>query len=75
MDIPVPSIEEQKSIIQRLDKILELIALKEEVIEKIEGLTKAVYQKLFNDVGLSLTWPVVEIGKIILDVKNGITRR
>ena len=49
IQIPLPSLEEQKSIITKLDKLIELIDLKTEAIRKTEELTKSVFLEMFGD--------------------------
>lgn len=62
IEIPLPSLEEQKIIVQKLDKITELIALKEEAIRKTEALTKSVFLEMFIYGDLNdQEWPIVTI--------------
>lgn len=49
IEIPLPSLEEQKIIISKLDKLTELIDLKKETIGKTEELTKSVFLEMFGD--------------------------
>lgn len=49
MEIPLPSLEEQKCIVAKLDKLIELIDLKKEAIWKTEELTKSVFLDMFGD--------------------------
>lgn len=49
INIPLPSLEEQKTIIEKLDKLIELIELKKEAIWKTEELTKSVFLEMFGD--------------------------
>jgi type I restriction enzyme S subunit len=47
--IPLPSIEEQRKNVSKLDMLTELIALKKEAIGKTESLTKSVFLEMFGD--------------------------
>lgn len=49
INIPLPTLEEQKSIVAKLDKLIELIDLKKEAIWKTEALTKSVFLDMFGD--------------------------
>lgn len=46
--IPLPSLEEQKSIVVKLTKLTELISLKSEAIKKTEELIKSVFLEMFG---------------------------
>lgn len=54
--IPLPSLEEQKVIIAKLDKLIELIDLKKEAIWKTEQLTKSVFLEIFGDPVMNEKW-------------------
>lgn len=47
IQIPLPPLEEQRSIVAKLDKLIDLIDLKKEAIWKTEELTKSVFSKIF----------------------------
>lgn len=49
IEIPLPSLEEQKLIVSKLNKLAELIELKKETIGKTEELTKSVFLEMFGD--------------------------
>ncbi len=49
IEIPLPSLKVQKSIVAKLDKLTELIDLKKEAIEKTEELTSSVFLEMFGD--------------------------
>lgn len=53
IQIPLPSLEVQKSIVTKLDKLTELIDLKKEAIGKTEELTKSVFLEMFGDLTLN----------------------
>lgn len=62
IEIPLPSIEEQREIVSKLDKISELIELKKEAIEKTEMLTKSVFFEMFGDlVENSFEWNCLKV--------------
>jgi type I restriction enzyme S subunit len=47
IQIPLPSLPTQKQIIQKLDKLSELISLRKESIKKQEDLTKSIFIEMF----------------------------
>lgn len=49
IQIPLPPLSTQKQIIQKLDKLTDLINLKKELISKSEKLTKSVFIEMFWD--------------------------
>lgn len=56
IQIPLPSLEVQKSIVAKLDKLTELIDLKKEAIGKTEELTKSVFLEMFGDPMINKFW-------------------
>ena len=49
--VPVPTMEEQLSIVSALDKVTELIALRKEQLAKLDRLVKSRFIELFGDTG------------------------
>lgn len=49
ISIPLPSLEEQRKVAQKLDKIQEVIDTKKEVIAKFGELTKSIFIDMFGD--------------------------
>ncbi|MFV7789558.1 restriction endonuclease subunit S [Aliarcobacter lanthieri] len=49
IEIPFPSLEEQKQIAKRLDKANELIELRKESISKLDTLAKSIFIDMFGD--------------------------
>ena len=48
VDIPLPNADEQQKIVDRLDKVSELIALQKEQLAKLETLKKSLMQECFG---------------------------
>lgn len=64
LQIPLPSLEVQKSIVAKLDKLTELIDLKKEAIGKTEELTKSVFLEMFGDpIKNYKEWQIEKLGK------------
>ena len=69
VEIPLPSELEQQKIVERLDKISELIALRKEQLAKLDRLVKSQFIELFGDPECSgkaiPTLPMTELCEII----------
>ena len=58
--VPVPTMEEQLSIVSALDKVTELIALRKEQLAMLDRLVKSRFIELFGDLKANPKgWPVV----------------
>ena len=72
--VPVPTMEEQLSIVSALDKVTELIALRKEQLTKLDQLVKSRFIELFGDMLLNeLEWDEVLL-ESLADVVSGITK-
>ena len=61
-EIPIPSIEEQREIVSRLNKVNELIALRKEQLVKLDQLVKSRFIELFGTVKKNhQEYPVIKI--------------
>jgi type I restriction enzyme S subunit len=49
LEIPLPSLQIQKAIVNKLDKLSNLIELRKESIKKTEDLTKSIFIEMFGD--------------------------
>lgn len=49
LDIPVPSLSEQQSIVAELDKINELISLKKAQLSDLDSLAQSIFYDMFGD--------------------------
>lgn len=76
IEIEIPSIEEQRNIIEKLNQVRNLIEKRNTSIQKLDELLQSVFYDMFGDLYKnSKKWPVVELMSLINDVQNGITRR
>ncbi len=74
--IPLLPLQNQQKIAQQLSQIEELINKREESIKLLDELTKSTFLDMFGDLNINkYNWKSVSFESIILDVKNGITRR
>jgi len=49
IDIPVPSIDEQREIVDSLDKVEQLISLRKKQLQKLDDLVKSRFVEMFGD--------------------------
>ena len=62
--VPIPSQEEQHRISDRLDKVSNVIFLRNQQLDKLDELVKARFVEMFGDpVSNPLNWPTAELGK------------
>ena len=73
IEIPLPSLETQKQIVEFLDKVTSLISLRKQQLAKLDELVKARFVEMFGDPDQNPKgWPLVSITEIIRDkASNG----
>ena len=72
VDIPLPNADEQQKIVDTLDKISELIALRKEQLAKLDELVKSRFIELFGGISDSKKYPYKAV-KELTDVISGGT--
>lgn len=66
MEIPLPSLDEQRRIAAVLDKVSGLIAKRREQLDKLDELVKARFVEMFGEPKQNpMKWPVVGITEVI----------
>ena len=74
VEIPLPSIAEQRHIALTLGKVDNLIALRREQLAKLDELVKARFVEMFGDMLLNpMGWKAVQL-EDLADVVSGITK-
>lgn len=74
MVFDIPSLEEQDQIIEALDKVDHVIAMRKQEICLLDELIKARFVELFGDpISNPLGWPVKKLDDISLLITNGNT--
>ncbi len=69
--VPVPTMEEQLSIVSALDKVTELIALRKEQLSKLDQLVKSRFIELFGDPETNpCKWSISKLSEFC-DLQNG----
>ncbi len=69
--IRVPSIKEQKIIVERLDKVRRIIAQQEKLFSSLELLVKSRFVEMFGEMVLNPNgWDVIKLGEVC-DVRDG----
>ena len=73
IEIPIPSIIEQKSIVTKLNLLTDMIQQRQEQLTKLDELIKARFVEMFGDPDQNPKgWPLVSITEIIRDkASNG----
>ena len=72
IEIPLPSLEEQRKIAAVLDKVSDLIAKRRQQLEKLDLLVKARFTEMFGDpVSNPMGWEETTIGKECYYIKDG----
>ena len=71
VQIPLPSIEEQKAVADRLDKISDMIAKRKEQLAKLDQLVKSRFIEMFGDCTSNTNnWAIVKLNDTC-DVRDG----
>ena len=71
IDIPIPSLSEQQSIVAELDKINELISLKKAQLSDLDALAQSIFYDMFGDpIENEKGWEVKKLGEMS-SVKTG----
>lgn len=73
-DIPVPPIDTQKAVVEELDQINALIAIKEKQLRELEELEQTIFHEMFGDPITNKRWEKKKIREMGL-VKTGNTPR
>ena len=71
IQIPVPPLSEQQSIVAELDKINELISLKKVQLSDLDALAQSIFYDMFGDpIENEKGWEVKKLGEVC-DVRDG----
>ncbi len=74
VNIPLPNVDEQQKIVDTLDKIGELIALRKEQLAKLDQLVKSRFIELFGDpVQNPMGWKIETLKKATTKIGSGAT--
>lgn len=72
IEIPVPSIEEQKAICSLLDKMNRVIEAKKEQLKELDKLAQAIFYDMFGDPTVNdKGWEKQKLGDCFSYIKNG----
>ena len=75
IELPVPPLSTQQSIVSELDKINELISLKKEQLKDYDNLAQSIFYEMFGDpVVNEKGWEVKKIGEVCLIERGGSPR-
>ena len=74
--IPQLSLKEQEYVTARLDKIVDLIALRKQQLSKLDELVKSRFSELFGDPVVNpKSWDTASLSALIVNANNGMARR
>ena len=74
--IPLPNIEKQAKIVEKLDKVSELIEKRKAQLEKLNLLIKSRFIEMFGDPVINPQgWETAPLSKLIMTANNGLARR
>lgn len=73
IEIPLPSLAEQKSIAEKLDKAQEIIRYNEEIIAQYDTLTQSLFLDMFGSANPDFNnWREVKIEDVVKNVKGSM---
>ena len=73
--IKIYDLETQKAIVEKLDKVCELISLRKQQLEKLDELVKARFVEMFGDINVSnKKWMTYPLGELCTIVRGGSPR-
>jgi len=65
IDIPLPPLSEQESIVRELDKINEIISLKKSQLKDLDLLAQSIFYEMFGDpIENPMEWEVKKLGEV-----------
>ncbi|HLZ74834.1 restriction endonuclease subunit S [Phenylobacterium sp.] len=75
-EIPLPPLDEQRRIAAILDQADALRRVRREAMARLTSLKSSLFIELFGDpVSNPLNWPLTNLGRLLANVTNGMTRR
>lgn len=75
VEIPVPSIEQQKKIAEKFKKLEQLISLRKQQFTKLDELVKARFVEMFGDINVNnKKWMTYPLGELCTIVRGGSPR-
>ena len=74
--IPLPSLEEQAAVLEIIHKASNIVASRQQELDKLDELIKARFVELFGDPEMNpLGWKKDPLSTIIVNANNGMARR
>lgn len=71
----IHDVQTQAEIVERLDKLSDLIKHRRQELQKLDDLVKSQFIEMFGDPVLNpYNWPIVKIGEIAKDVRYGTSK-
>ena len=71
-EIPLPTMEEQQSVAEQLEKVDELISLRKEQLAKLDELVKARFVEMFGDpIENVMQWHATDLNQVCTKITDG----
>lgn len=75
IEIPLPSLDDQRKIAAVLDKVSDLIAKRRQQLDKLDEMVKAKFVEMFGDININdKGWKVQPLGELCTIVRGGSPR-
>ncbi len=75
VEVPIPSKEEQQGIADLLDRLIHVISLRQQELQKLDDLIKARFVEMFGDINTNdKGWDVQSLGELCTIVRGGSPR-
>ena len=70
--ISVPTIETQREIVNKLDKVSDLIAKRRQQLDKLDEMVQSRFVEMFGDPEINpMEWPTIAIGETVVKIESG----
>ena len=74
-ELPVPSIEKQRSIVDELDLLSNIIEDKNEQLRDLDAIAQSIFYEMFGDpIANDKGWKICSVGDLCTEVKYGTSR-
>jgi len=76
IQIPLPLLDEQQKIVEKLDRAQRLIDIDKEMLAKYDQLIQSIFLDMFGDpISNPKNWPIVALGNLLSKIGSGSTPR
>ena len=76
IEIPLPSLTEQKNIINQLETVDKVLSLRNKTVLKLNELAHSMFEDIFgNPINNDKKWPTLKLGGLVKKIGSGATPR